>query len=652
MKYSSSNKPLICMQTQSACYKGTSKMTVKGILWHCTGANNPTLKRYVQPSDKKPPEDTYTKEKWLEILGVNKNKNDWNHIERQAGLNAWIGKLADGTVTSVQTMPWDYKPWGCGKGTKGSCNDGWIQFEICEDSLTDKNYFNAVYKEACELTAYLCKMFNINPKGTTTFNGVTVPTILCHQDAYKLQLGSDHSDVYNWFKKHSKTMDNARNDVAALLNATPTPTTVKTYQLYVDIPTYASAGDAKAKKNKKGIYKAGTYYIYNKYPNGIDGMLNISTDKTGNSAGSWINPSDNVKPVTPTPTVKTYKVITTINRYSTVTDAVSKKNAKGTYAAGTYYIYEKYPDGYKGMLNISTDKTGKSAGSWINPSENVIKESVQTPAPTPVQPEQPKEEPKVEPTPKKVYELNFPTKHKICGNAEITGKDYEKKFTQVCESIIKNNSSFDINVAKAFFTVAPVYGIDPIRAISQSILETGWFRYKGSAVTPDQHNYCGMGVTSNGMKGNSFDTAEDGARAQLQHLFAYGCQDNIPSGEKIIDPRFKYVTRGISPTWEELAGRWCVPGYEGSDPEASMKAGTTYGQKIDKIYESIIAFNVSDKTIEKYFPKVESQQPEKEEFQPIKPEPPKVESNVENKTSIWSILKSIIEFIIKIINKK
>jgi hypothetical protein len=47
MKYSSTNKPLVCMQTQSTCYKGTSPMTVKGVLWHSTGANNPNLKRYV-----------------------------------------------------------------------------------------------------------------------------------------------------------------------------------------------------------------------------------------------------------------------------------------------------------------------------------------------------------------------------------------------------------------------------------------------------------------------------------------------------------------------------------------------------------------------------------------------------------------------------
>jgi len=96
MKYSASNKPLVCMQTQSTCYKGTSTMTVKGVLWHSTGANNPNLKRYVQPSD-----NAADRETMLKLLGTNTNKNDWNHITRQAGLNCWIGKLADGTVTTV-----------------------------------------------------------------------------------------------------------------------------------------------------------------------------------------------------------------------------------------------------------------------------------------------------------------------------------------------------------------------------------------------------------------------------------------------------------------------------------------------------------------------------------------------------------------------
>jgi hypothetical protein len=139
------------MMTQSTCYKGTSKMKPLGVLWHSTGANNPTLKRYVQPDDNAP-----NREELIALIGKNQYKNDWNHISYQAGLNAWIGKLADGSVASIQTMPWDFKPWGCGSGSKGSCNNGWMQFEICEDGLNDKNYFNAVYQEACELTAYYC----------------------------------------------------------------------------------------------------------------------------------------------------------------------------------------------------------------------------------------------------------------------------------------------------------------------------------------------------------------------------------------------------------------------------------------------------------------------------------------------------------------
>lgn len=213
MKYSSSNAPLVCMQTNSTCYKGTSKMTIKGVLWHSTGANNPNIKRYVQPSENDP---NYAK--LMSLIGNNPNKNDWNHIPQQAGLNAWIGKLADGSIASVQTMPWDYKPWGCGSGSKGSCNNGWIQFEICEDNLNDKTYFEKAYQEACELTAYLCKAYNLNPKGSASLNGVAVPVILCHQDSAQLGLGSNHADVYHWFTKFGKSMNDVRNDVAKLMS--------------------------------------------------------------------------------------------------------------------------------------------------------------------------------------------------------------------------------------------------------------------------------------------------------------------------------------------------------------------------------------------------------------------------------------------------
>lgn len=214
MKYSDKNKPLVCMMTQSTCYKGTRKFTPRGILWHSTGANNPSLKRYVQPDD-----NAKDKTEWLARLGKNQYGNDWNHIDRQAGMNFWIGKMADGTVAAVQTMPWNYRPWGCGSGSNGSCNDTHIQFEICEDALTDQSYWEAVYREACEMTAYLCKMFGIDPKGTIDYKGLKVPTIIDHIGSHNMGLGSNHGDVQHWSKRYGKTMASVRNDVAAILAA-------------------------------------------------------------------------------------------------------------------------------------------------------------------------------------------------------------------------------------------------------------------------------------------------------------------------------------------------------------------------------------------------------------------------------------------------
>ena len=51
-------------------------MEVKGILWHSTGANNPTLKRYVQPF-----ETDANYDEMIKLLGKNKYNNDLNHTE-------------------------------------------------------------------------------------------------------------------------------------------------------------------------------------------------------------------------------------------------------------------------------------------------------------------------------------------------------------------------------------------------------------------------------------------------------------------------------------------------------------------------------------------------------------------------------------------
>ena len=213
MKYSEKNKPLVCMQTNSTCYKGTRTMVPKGVLWHDTDGGNPNIHRYVQPM-----ETDADYEAMIALLGKNKYGNDWNHQYLKKGVNAFIGKLADGTVATVQTMPWNYKPWGCGSGSKGSLNNTHIQFEICDDGYKSEAYFHQVYEEACQLTAYLCTLYGLNPLGTFMYNGVEVPVITSHGESHDLKLGNNHGDPLKWLKMYGKTMDDVRRDVAAIMN--------------------------------------------------------------------------------------------------------------------------------------------------------------------------------------------------------------------------------------------------------------------------------------------------------------------------------------------------------------------------------------------------------------------------------------------------
>ena len=181
-----------CIFVNSDCYKACKTIKPKGVMWHSTGADNPNLKRYVQPDDGK--------------LGYNKNQNHWNRPGLDVCVHAFIGKLQDGTIATYQTLPWDRRGWHCYKGSKGSGNNTHISFEICEDSRADPVYFAAVYKEAVELTAYLCKLHGLSPLE----DGVMID----HAEGYARGIASNHGDVGHWLKLHGKSMDDARLDVA------------------------------------------------------------------------------------------------------------------------------------------------------------------------------------------------------------------------------------------------------------------------------------------------------------------------------------------------------------------------------------------------------------------------------------------------------
>ncbi|NLC26017.1 MAG: amidase, partial [Fastidiosipila sp.] len=129
--------------------------------------------------------------------------------------------------------------WHGGSGSKGSVNDTHIGFEICEDGLTDASYFNAVYKEATELCAYLCKEHKLDPMA----DGV----IIGHYEGYKRGIASNHADPGHWFSKQGKSMDTFRAEVKRLLTATETPTPTEPKKLYrVQVGAYSVKANADA----------------------------------------------------------------------------------------------------------------------------------------------------------------------------------------------------------------------------------------------------------------------------------------------------------------------------------------------------------------------------------------------------------------------
>lgn len=239
--------------TKNDCYKAGRLIEPSGIVVHSTGANNPALKRYVGPDDG--------------VLGKNKYDNHWNRSGLKKCVHAFIGKAEDGTVMVYQTLPWDRRAWGVGSGDKGSYNDTHIQFEICEDNLTNASYYKEAFDAAAQLCAYLCKEYSI-----------PVSSVVGHYEAHRAGYGNNHADPRNWQKKHGDSMDAFRARVAALVGGvkveSPTETKPqKKPESTISYTTYTvKKGDNLRKIAKKLLGSV------NKYPqiqkaNGLSGTL-------------------------------------------------------------------------------------------------------------------------------------------------------------------------------------------------------------------------------------------------------------------------------------------------------------------------------------------------------------------------------------------
>ena len=230
-----------CLFTQSACYQARQQMKPTGIVFHSTGANNPNLKRYVQPSiNDKNYNDLIKK------IGKNTYGNDWNRKSANVCVHYFIGKLANGKVATAHALPDNTACWGCGRGSKGSYNynpTGKIQFEVCEDNLKDEQYFKEVYVEAVELCASLCKKYGFGPD-----------KIRSHKEAHADGYASNHGDPDHWLKLYGKTMDDFRADVAKQLKPNSNviiPTSTSTGTIYrVQVGAFSNKANAEAMVKK------------------------------------------------------------------------------------------------------------------------------------------------------------------------------------------------------------------------------------------------------------------------------------------------------------------------------------------------------------------------------------------------------------------
>lgn len=191
---------LRCLLTENDCYKAGRTIVPQGVMVHSTGANNPNLKRYVQPLAGAADYGSLTA-----LLGTNQNRNDWNRAGVGACVHAFIGRLMDGAIATCQTLPWAMRGWHCG----ADGNNTHISFEICEDGLDDQDYFHRVYQEAVELTAHLCRLYGLDP--------LADGAVICHSEGYRRGIASAHADVEHWFPKFGRTMDDFRADVAGEL---------------------------------------------------------------------------------------------------------------------------------------------------------------------------------------------------------------------------------------------------------------------------------------------------------------------------------------------------------------------------------------------------------------------------------------------------
>jgi hypothetical protein len=124
---------------------------------------------------------------------------------------------------------------------------------------------------------------------------------------------------------------------------------------------------------------------------------------------------------------------------------------------------------------------------------------------------------------------------------------------------------------KLYREEAAIEGVNHDLAFAQLCLETDFLRFS-QGPKPEQNNFAGL--SGIGAATQTFLDARIGVRAHIQHLKAYASAE--PLMQQPVDPRFRFVRRGVAPQIEQLGDRWSA------DPQYALKVMAI----LRRLYES------------------------------------------------------------------
>lgn len=204
----------------------------------------------------------------------------------------------------------------------------------------------------------------------------------------------------------------------------------------------------------------------------------------------------------------------------------------------------------------------------------------------------------------------------IMGEAVLT----ESQMLKYLDSVYPDAPDVVKTLPAMYLEEGALEGVRGDIAFAQACLETGNFIFPSStAVKLEQWNFAGLGVTENGMTGNSFASPREGVRAQIQHLKAYATDE--PLASECVDQRFSLVKRGSARYVEWL-------GIQENPEGLGWASGEDYGPHVLAWYDRIAAFE-SD-----------AEEPEAEQEEPAAEEE-KTDDNTEaEKEDMTEVLRS------------